>query len=51
MNLSSGIMRMKELRKNNDNISLGVDGSNILEEMRICFLLHRLHESKDPPSG
>ena len=57
MKLSSGIMRMKELRKNNVNIGLGVDGSasndgsNLLEEMRVCFLLHRLHESKDAPSA
>jgi len=57
MKLSSGIMRMKEMRKEGVNIGLGVDGSasndgsNMLEEMRICFLLHRLNESSDAPNG
>jgi len=27
------------------------DGSNLLEEMRVCFLLHRLHSGKDAPTG
>ena len=57
MKLSSGIMKMKEMRKMGVNIGLGVDGSasndgsNMLEEMRHCFLLHRLYESHEAPSG
>ena len=57
MKLSSGIMKMKEMRKYGVNIGLGVDGSasndgsNLLDEMRNCFLLHRLNESHDAPSG
>lgn len=57
MKLSSGIMKMKEMRENEVNIGLGVDGSasndgsNLLDEMRNCFLLHRLNESHDAPSG
>ena len=27
------------------------DGSNSLDKMRNCFLLHRLNESHDAPSG
>jgi len=57
MKLSSGIMKMKEMRKFGVNIGLGVDGSasndgsNLLEEMRVCFLLHRLNESHEAPNG
>ena len=57
MKLSSGIMKIKEMRKMNVNIGLGVDGSasndgsNLLEEMRVCFLLHRLNESHEAPKG
>jgi cytosine/adenosine deaminase-related metal-dependent hydrolase len=57
MKLSSGIMKMKEMRKFGVNIGLGVDGSasndgsNMLEEMRVCFLLHRLNESHEAPNG
>ena len=57
MKLSSGIMKIKEMRKYGVNIGLGVDGSasndgsNMLEEMRVCFLLHRLNESHESPSG
>ena len=57
MKLSSGIMKIKEMRKMGVNIGLGVDGSasndgsNMLEEMRVCFLLHRLNESHDAPTG
>ena len=48
---------MKEMRKFGVIIGLGVDGSasndgsNLLDEMRNCFLLHRLNESHDAPSG
>ena len=57
MKLSSGIMKMKQMRKYNVNIGLGVDGSasndcsNLLNEMRNCFLLHRIKLSHDAPSG
>lgn len=57
MKLSSGIMKIKEMRKFGVNIGLGVDGSasndgsNMLEEMRVCFLLHRLNESHEAPKG
>ena len=57
MKLSSGIMKMKEMRNNKVIIGLGVDGSasndgsNLLDEMRNCYLLHRLNESHDAPSG
>ena len=57
MKLSSGIMNIKQMRKMGVNIGLGVDGSasndgsSLLEEMRVCFLLHRLNESHDAPSG
>ena len=57
MKLSSGIMKMKEMRKFGVIMGLGVDGSasndgsNLLDEMRNCFLLHRLNESHDAPSG
>ena len=57
MKLSSGIMKMKEMRKYGVTIGLGVDGSasndgsNLLDEMRNCFLLHRLNESHDAPTG
>ena len=57
MKLSSGIMDMKNMRKYKVNIGLGVDGSasndcsNLLNEMRNCFLLHRLNESHDAPNG
>ena len=45
------------MRKMGVIIGLGVegssnnDGTNLLEEMRACFLLHRLNESHDAPSG
>jgi len=31
--------------------SASQDGSNLLEEIRICFLLHRLNSSAKAPSG
>ena len=27
------------------------DGSSLMEEMRVCYLLHRLHSSREAPSG
>ena len=57
MKLSSGIARIPEMLKLGIPVGLGVDGSasndgsNLLEEMRICFLLHRLNSSDRAPSG
>lgn len=57
MKLSSGIARIPEMLSLNVPVGLGVDGSasndgsNLLEEMRICYLLHRLNSSQKAPSG
>lgn len=57
MKLSSGIARIPEMLKLGVPVGLGVDGSasndgsNLLEEMRVCYLLHRLHSSCHAPSG
>ena len=57
MKLSSGVARVPEL------LALGVpvglagdgsasnDGSSLMEELRVCYLLHRLHASGAAPSG
>lgn len=57
MKLSSGIARIPEMLKLGVPVGLGVDGSasndgsNLLEEIRMCFLLHRLNSSDKAPSG
>ena len=57
MKLSSGIARIPEMLKLGIPVGLAVDGSasndgsNLLEEMRIAFLLHRLNASQAAPSG
>lgn len=57
MKLSSGIARVKDLLDHNVPVGLAVDGSasndgsNLLEELRVSFLLHRLNCSYDAPSG
>jgi len=57
MKLSSGVARVPELLKLGVPVGLAVDGSasndgsSLLEELRVCFLLHRLHSSKAAPSG
>lgn len=57
MKLSSGIARIPEMLSLGVPVGLGVDGSasndgsNLLEEMRVCFLLHRLNSSDRAPSG
>lgn len=57
MKLSSGIARIPEMLKLGIPVGLGVDGSasndgsNLLEELRVSFLLHRLNSSKEAPSG
>ena len=57
MKLSSGIARIPEMLKLGVPVGLGVDGSasndgsSLMEEMRVAFLLHRLNSSKQAPSG
>ena len=57
MKLSSGIARIPEMLSLGVPVGLGVDGSasndgsNLLEEMRVAYLLHRLNSSKKAPSG
>ncbi len=57
MKLSSGIARIPEMLAMNIPVGLAVDGSasndgsNLLEEMRIAYLLHRLNSSRRAPSG
>ena len=57
MKLSSGIARIPEMLHMGIPVGLGVDGSasndgsDLLEEIRVAFLLHRLNSSKDAPTG
>lgn len=57
MKLSSGIARIPEMLALGVPVGLAVDGSasqdgsNLLEEIRICYLLHRLNSSAKAPSG
>ena len=57
MKLSSGIARIPEMLSLGIPVGLAVDGSasndgsNLLEEMRVGFLLHRLNESEKAPTG
>jgi cytosine/adenosine deaminase-related metal-dependent hydrolase len=57
MKLSSGVCRVPEMLKLGVPVGLAVDGSasndgsNLLEELRSAFLLHRLHSSDRAPSG
>lgn len=57
MKLSSGVCRVPDMLKLGVPLGLAVDGSasndgsNLLEELRVSFLLHRLHSSKAAPSG
>jgi len=57
MKLASGVARIPEMLKLGVPVGLAVDGSasndgsDLLEELRVCFLLHRLNWSKDAPSG
>ena len=57
MKLSSGIARIPEMLEMNIPVGLGVDGSasndgsDLLEELRVGFLLHRLNSSRKAPSG
>ena len=57
MKLASGVARVPEMLALGVPVGLGVDGSasndgsNLLEEMRVCYLLHRLTSSDRAPSG
>lgn len=57
MKLSSGVARIPEMLKLGVPVGLAVDGSasndgsNLLEELRMAYLLHRLHSSSEAPTG
>jgi cytosine/adenosine deaminase-related metal-dependent hydrolase len=57
MKLSSGIAKIPHMLKLNVPVGLAVDGSasndgsNMLEEIRVAFLLHRLNSSKNAPTA
>lgn len=57
MKLSSGVARIPEMLELGVPVGLGVDGSasndgsSLMEELRLAYLLHRLTSSKAAPSG
>ncbi|MDL2310815.1 8-oxoguanine deaminase [Peptostreptococcaceae bacterium OttesenSCG-928-C18] len=57
MKLSSGIARIPKMLDMNIPVGLAVDGSasndgsNLLEEIRVSYLLHRLNSSNSAPTG
>ena len=57
MKLSSGIARIPSMIKLDIPVGLAVDGSasndgsNLLEELRVCYLLHRLQSSNNAPTA
>ncbi len=57
MKLSSGIARIPEMLEMGIPVGLGVDGSasndgtSLMEELRVGFLLHRLNSSRKAPAG
>ena len=57
MKLSSGIARIPEMLTLGVPVGLAVDGSasndgsSLLEELRVAFLLHRLNSSRQAPTG
>ena len=57
MKLASGVCRVPDMLGLDIPVGLAVDGaasndgSNLLEELRVCYLLHRLHASADAPTG
>ncbi len=57
MKLSSGVCRLPEMLELGVPVGLAVDGSasndgsNLLEELRVAYLLHRLQNSKTAPTG
>lgn len=57
MKLSSGVARVPEMLRLGVPVGLAVDGSasndgsNLLEELRMCYLLHRLTSGEAAPTG
>ena len=57
MKLSSGVCRIPEMIELGVPVGLAVDGSasndgsSLLEEMRVCYLLHRFNSSNKAPSA
>ena len=57
MKLASGVARIPEMLALGVPVGLAVDGSasndgsSLMEELRVAYLLHRLHSSKAAPSG
>ncbi len=57
MKLSSGVAKVPQMLALDVPVGLGVDGSasndgsNLLEELRVAYLLHRLQWSQNAPSG
>ena len=57
MKLSSGVMRLPDMLKRRITVGLAVDGSasndgsNLMDEMRAAYLVHRLTWGSDAPSG
>lgn len=57
MKLSSGVCQVPEMLEYGVPLGLAVDGSasndgsNLLEEIRVCYLLHRLRSSGKAPTG
>ena len=57
MKLSSGVARVPEMLALGVPVGLAVDGSasndgsSLMEELRVCYRLHRLHASGAAPSG
>lgn len=57
MKLASGVARIPEMLRLGVPVGLAVDGSasndgsSLMEELRVAYLLHRLHSSHDAPSG
>lgn len=57
MKLASGVARVPEMLRMGVPVGLAVDGSasndgsSLMEELRVCYLLHRLHSSREAPSG
>lgn len=57
MKLSSGIAKLPQMLELGVPVGLAVDGSasndgsNLLEEMRVAYLLHRLNSSQGAPTG
>ena len=57
MKLSSGVCRVSDMLRLGVPVGLAVDGSasndgsNLLEELRVAYLLHRLQDSRAAPTG